>query len=197
MSTQPIPRLTVDQYLEMERAAEFRSEYIDGQVFAMSGGSRHHALIAMEVGARLNEQLRGRPCAVAGSDLRLYCKPGQVLTYPDIVVFCEPAQFLDGDEDTLTDATVIVEVLSPSTRNFDRGEKFHCYRGLPSFQEYVLVEQAAIRAEHYVRQSDGAWLLRELSGTDAQIKLESIGCKLTLGSLYERVKFRSESRNSL
>jgi Uma2 family endonuclease len=86
---------------------------------------------------------------------------------------------------------VIVEVLSRSTRNFDRGEKFHCYRGLPSFREYVLVEQDAIQAEHYVRQADGASLLRELSGPEAEIGLDSIGCRLKLGSLHERVKFKT------
>jgi Uma2 family endonuclease len=183
--------LTVAQYLEIERAADFRSEYVDGEVVAMSGGSRRHALIDMAVGARLDEQLRGRPCAVAGSDLRLYSKPSQILTYPDIVVFCEPAQFLDGDEDTLTDAIVIVEILSKSTRNFDRGEKFHCYRGLPSFQEYILVDQDAIRAEHYVRQSHGAWLMRELSDPEAVLRLDSIGWHLNLGSLYKRIKFKT------
>lgn len=144
----------------------------------------------MAVGASLNQQLRDRPCAVAGSDLRLYCKPAQVLTYPDIVAFCEPAQFPDGDEDTLTDATVIIEVLSPSTRNFDRGEKFHYYRGLPSLTDYLLLEQDAIHAELYTRQPDGAWLLRELSGSDKDIDLRSIGCTLRLGTLYERVTFK-------
>jgi Uma2 family endonuclease len=118
-----------------------------------------------------------------------------VLTYPDLVVFCEPAQFLGGDngeeQDTLTDAVVIVEVLSRSTRNFDRGGKFHCYRGLPSFSEYLLIEQDSIRAEHYVRQPDGSWLLRELSGHEAEIGLDSISCRLQLGTLYERVQLKA------
>jgi Uma2 family endonuclease len=93
----------------------------------------------MAAGARLNEQLRVRPCAVAGSDLRLYCKPANILTYPDLVVFCEPAQVMDHDADTLADAVVIIEVFSPSTQNYDRGEKFRFYRRLPSFCEYVLL----------------------------------------------------------
>ena len=117
----------------MERAAEFRSEYIDGEVFAMAGGSVNHAVIAAAVGASIGAQLEDRPCAVVGSDLRLFCPRDQMLTYPDVMVFCEPAKFLDGDRDTLIDATVIVEVLSPSTQNYDRGEKFRFYRGLPSF----------------------------------------------------------------
>ncbi len=192
MSTQPGPLVTVEQYLRIERAAQFRSEYIEGEVVAMSGGSRNHAFIAAEVLALLNFQLRGRPCGVAGSDLRLFCKQANVLTYPDLVIACEPAKYLDDDEDTLTDATVIVEVLSPSTRNFDRGEKFRCYRGLPSFREYLLLEQDAIRAEHYVRQPDGTWLLRELSGANTEIVLDSIGCRLILGELYSRAKIEPQ-----
>ncbi len=179
----------MEQYLEIERAAEFRSEYLNGEVFAMAGGGRKHALIAAAVVARLDEQLGNRPCAVAGSDLRLFCQQAQMLTYPDIVVFCEPAQFLDGDTDTLVDATAIVEVLSPSTQNYDRGEKFRFYRGLPSFSEYLLLAQDAVRAEHHVRQADGSWLFRESGEPEAVIELKSIGCALQLGSLYRKVNF--------
>jgi Uma2 family endonuclease len=192
MSTQPRPLVTVEQYLRIERAAQFRSEYIEGEVIAMPGGSRNHALIAAEVLIRLGPQLRGTEFAVAGSDTRLFCRQAAVLTYPDCVVFSDNATFLDDDEDTLTDATVIVEVLSPSTRNFDRGEKFRCYRGLPSFQEYLLLEQDAIRAEHYVRQPDGTWLLREVSGASAEIVFDSIGCRLILGELYSRAKIEPQ-----
>jgi Uma2 family endonuclease len=188
MSTQPITHLTVEQYLEIERAAEFRSEYIDGQVYAMAGGAVNHALIALDAAALLLAQLRGRPCTVAGSDLRLFCESANMLTYPDVVVFCKPRKYLDGKRDTLTDATVIIEVLSPSTQNYDRGEKFRFYRGLPSFSEYLLLAQDAIRAEHYVRQHDGAWLLREINGPESEIALTSIGCSLNLGSLYERAE---------
>jgi Uma2 family endonuclease len=189
MATQPISRFTIEQYLTAERAAEFRSEYLNGEIVAMAGGTKNHALIAMAAGARLDEQLRGKPCAVAGSDLRLFCSAANTLTYADVVVFCEPAQFLDGDEDTLTDAVVIIEVLSRSTQNYDRSEKFRLYRSLPSFTEYLLLAQDAMRAEHYVRQPDGAWLFRELNGPDAEIVLNSIGCRLRFATLYERVKF--------
>ena len=189
MSTQPIPRLTVEQYLEIERAAEFRSEYLDGEVYAMAGGAVNHALIALDAAALLLSQLRGRPCTVAGSDLRLYCESYNILTYPDVVVFCNPRRFLDGRKDTLIDATVIIEVLSGSTQNYNRGEKFRFYRALPSFSEYVLLAQDAFRAEHYVRQPDASWLLRELKGPEAEIGLKSIDCRLRLADLYERVEF--------
>ena len=127
MSTQPLPIFTVAQYLAKERVADQRSEYFQGAIYAMGGGSRNHALIAKEAGASLNRQLKGTPCAVAGSDLRVFCNKSHVLTYPDVVVFCESATFLDSERDTLTDATIIVEVLSPSTRNYDRREKFRLY----------------------------------------------------------------------
>lgn len=189
MASQPVTRFTVEQYLQIERTAHYRSEYLNGEIHAMAGGGVNHALIIMAAGARLDEQLRGTRCAVASNDLRLSCPRVNVLTYPDVVVFCEPRKFLDDDKDTLSDATVIIEVLSVSTRNYDRGEKFRYYRGLPSFAEYLLLSQDEIRAEHHVRQPDGSWLFRELMDPATAIELKSIGCALPLGALYERVEF--------
>jgi Uma2 family endonuclease len=189
MSTQPVPHLTFDQYLEIERAAEFRSEYMHGQMYAMAGASRNHGRIVANAMASLWEQLRGRDCEAASNDLRVYSAPAGVSLYPDIVVTCGPDKFHDKLFDTLVDATSIIEVLSPSTRNFDRGEKFHYYRALPSFAEYLLLSQDAIRAEHYARQPDGSWLFREFTNPGDVIELKSIGCRLTLESLYERVVF--------
>jgi Uma2 family endonuclease len=180
---------TVEEYLAMERAAEFRSEYLNGGVQPMTDGGIDHALIIAAVLSRLGEQLRGKPCAAVGSDLRVFCKPANILTYPDVVVICGPRKLLDSQKDTLTDATVIVEVLSPSTKDYDRGEKFRSYRGLPSFEEYLLLEQDSIRAEHHVRQPDGSWVFREFDGPDCVIELKSIGCRLALGTVYERVEF--------
>jgi len=180
--------VTIDQYLEAERRAEFKSEYIDGEIFPMSGASLNHAMMSAAVVAALIQQLRDRNCSVAGSDLRLYCERARVLTYPDAVVFCEPARFKDGEQDTLVDATVIVEVLSPSTKNYDRSEKFHCYRGLASFTEYVLLLQSQVGAEHYVRQPDGSWLMREWSEPDTVLDLKSIDCSLRLGDLYLKAR---------
>jgi Uma2 family endonuclease len=188
MSSQPIKLLTVEQYLEIERAAEFRSEYLNGEMFAMAGGSINHGMIAADTLIRIGEQLRGKPCAVVGSDVRLFCKPANVFTYPDLFVFCGPRKYLDAEKDTLLDTTVIVEVLSPSTQNYDRGEKFRYYRGLPSFAEYLLLAQDAIRAEHHVRQDDGSWVFRELNGPDVWIELKSVGCTLQLGDLYEHAE---------
>jgi Uma2 family endonuclease len=189
MSTQALPYLTVEQYLEAERGAETRSEYLAGAVYAMSGASRAHAHIVAAVSYELYGQLRGRNCAVATTDLRLAVRQHDLVTYPDIFVTCGPDRFLDDRKDTLTDATVVIEVLSPSTKNYDRGEKFRFYRALPSFCEYLLLAQDEIRAELYVRQPDGSWLMREYCSASDEIALVSIGCTLRLAAVYERVEF--------
>ena len=191
MSTQALTYLTAEQYLEIDRKAEERSEYINGEMFAMARGTLNHARIAASALTLLTEQLRGRRCEAIGSDLRLHCAQYRMFTYPDVYVTCGPDRFLDAERDTLTDATVIVEVLSPSTMNYDRGEKFRFYRGLPSFAEYLLLAQDTMRAEHHVRQSDGSWLFREFTNPADEIELKSIGCRLRLQSLYERVEFEA------
>jgi len=183
--------ISTERYLEIERAAEFRSEYIDGQMVTGTGGTVHHAWIVSNTLFCISGQLRGSSCAASNSDLRLFCAQHRVFTYPDIVVTCGPARLLDARRDTITDATMIAEVLSPSTKFYDRGEKFLFYRSLPSFSEYLLLSQDKIFAEHYRRQLDGAWLLREFDSPTAEIGLTSIGCRLLLGSLYERVEFET------
>jgi Uma2 family endonuclease len=189
MATQPLPILSAEQYLELDRSAEFRSEYFDGQMFLMSGGTRNHSRVVGNALAALHRQLGDSACEVAGSDLRLASSKHPSYTYPDIVVTCGPDKFLDNRRDTITDATLVIEVLSPSTRNYDRGEKFLFYRSLPSFSEYLLLSQDSIRAEHHVRQPDGAWLFREFTSASDVVELKSIGCSLQLESLYRRVEF--------
>jgi Uma2 family endonuclease len=192
MSTQALPRFSISEYLKIERAAETRSEYLQGTIVAMAGASRNHAWIGTATVSRLEQQLRGKTCGPAGRDVRLYIAKYDILTYPDVIVTCGPDVFLDNEKDTITDATVIVEVLSPSTQTYNRREKFRYYRGLPSFAEYLLLAQDAIRAEHHVRQPDGSWLLREIADPTAVIELTSIECRLPLGALYERVQFEEK-----
>jgi Uma2 family endonuclease len=193
MSTHAVPYLTPEQYLEIEEANQFRSEYIDGGMFAMAGATRNHGRVVGNAFAILREQLRGRRCEAASTDLRVYCPEGRMFTYPDVVVTCGPDMFLDNRRDTITDATMIVEVLSPSTCNYDRGEKFRYYRSLASFCEYLILAQDEFRAEHHVRQPDGSWLFREYTSPATQIELKSIDCHLHLESLYDRVEFPAEA----
>lgn len=193
VSTQTVPYLTPEQYLEIERAAETRSEYLAGTMYSMAGTSVNHAFIVTAATVSLYSQLQGRKCTAFATDLRLFVRKHNLITYPDVFVTCPPFQLLDGRQDTLVDATVIVEVLSPSTKNYDRGEKFLFYRALPSFSEYLLLAQDEVRAEHHVRQADGSWLLRDYSAASDEIELKSISCRLRLADVYERVEFETAS----
>jgi Uma2 family endonuclease len=189
MSTQAKPYLTPEQYLEIERAAECKSEYFNGEMFAMAGGSLDHGRIFRNLLFLLNGQLRGRSCEVAGSDLRLRVSPTGLYTYPDIVVFCGRPQFADSRTDTITDATVIIEVLSPSTVNYDRGFKFEQYRRVPSLKDYIVIAQDRVYLEYWTLQVDGSWNLRETSDLNEVIQLPSIECSFRLAEAYERVEF--------
>ncbi len=192
MSTQPVTHLTPEEYLEIDRKNEFRSEYVGGEMFAMSGGTRNHSRLVLNTARQLAEQLDRGPCELAMGDLRLYSAKHRIFTYPDILVTCGPDQYLDTRRDTITDATAIAEVLSPSTKNYDRSQKFDFYRSLPSFSEYLLLAQDEVRAEHHVRLPDASWLFREFTSPGDIIELKSIGCRLELQSLYDRVEFGAE-----
>ena len=191
MSSQPIAFLTPEEYLEIEEKNEFRSEFVHGEMFAMAETTSNHSWIVSNVQGRLWEQLRGRTCGVRTNEKRLYIAQFEAFTYPDVVVTCDPDR-LYKDGRTITDATVIVEVLSPSTKNYDRSEKFDFYRSLPSFAEYLLLAQDAMRGERHTRLPDGSWLFREFTAPTDIIELKSIGCRLELQTLYERVEFARE-----
>ena len=159
MSAVPKPFLTPQEYVARERRAEIKSEYLRGEVFAMSGASRKHNLIAGNVNRVLGEQLRERECEVYPGDMRVKVSPTGLYTYPDVTVACGEPEFEDAEVDTLLNPRVIVEVLSPSTADYDRGRKFTHYRRLPSLREYVLISQECPLVEHYVRQGQDEWLL--------------------------------------
>jgi Uma2 family endonuclease len=187
MAAQSQVAISAEEYLARERSGEWKHEYHDGEVVAMVGASEAHNLIAGNAFAGLHAQLRGRPCRVYPSDLRVRVSQAGLYTYPDLTVVCGPAQFADDHRDTLLNPTVIVEVLSPSTEGYDRGRKFQQYRTLESLREYLLIAQDARHVEHFVRQGDHQWLLSEASAPDAVLHLPSIGCALSLADLYEKV----------
>lgn len=190
MSVQPKPFLTPDQYLEIERAAEFKSEYFDGEMFAMAGATEAHNLITVNVIGELRQQLKGRPCRTYASDMRVWIAKNGLYTYPDVVIVCGEPRFKEDRRDNLLNPTVLVEVLSPSTEAYDRGGKFALYRQLPSLQEYVLIAQDKRHIERYARQPDGSgWLLSEASGEEGSLFLPAIGCRLALSEVYDRVEF--------
>lgn len=188
MSLQPKTHLTPEEYLAIERKAEYKSEYFNGEMFVMAGASERHALIVTNVVAELRGQLRHRPCTVYSTDLRVRVSPTGLYTYPDVIVVCGQAQFADDQKDTLLNPTLIVEVLSESTKDYDRGGKFEHYRSLASLSEYVLIAQDKYHVEHFVRQPDNRWLLWETNRLEDTIHLPSIECALALIEVYDKVE---------
>ena len=192
MSTQPKAFLTPEQYLEIERKAEFKSEYYQGEMFAMAGARSDHNLIVDSLVAHLYPQLRPRRCLIYSSDQRVRVSATGLYTYPDVVVVCGEPQYVDEESDTLTNPTLIIEVLSPSTEAYDRGRKFEHYRSLPSLREYLLVETDRVHVDLYTRQDRGQWLLTAAGRAEDTIELSSIDCKLTLAEIYEKTKLTRE-----
>jgi len=190
MASQQEPLRTPEEYLAFERAAESKHEYLDGRIYAMSGTTRNHVRVTMNVGALLHGQLRGRPCEPFGSDLRVRVPQTGLYTYPDVSVVCGGARFDDDRFDVLLNPTVLVEVLSPTTESYDRGEKFAHYRRIPTLQEYVLFAQDRVHVERFARTgADGdQWLLTVIDDPARALELPSIGCTLGLGEVYERVE---------
>lgn len=194
MATQPRIHISPEDYLTTERAAEMRSEYHDGEVFAMAGASYAHNLIVANLIAALRPRLRGGSCAVLPSDLRLWIEASRRYVYPDVTVVCGDPRFTDEHRDTLTNPIVLVEVLSKATEAYDRGEKFELYRTLPSFAEYLLFAQDRPHCEHFVRQPGDRWLLTEEHRLDVPLELASIGCELTLEEVYEEIPWSGGPR---
>ena len=188
MSTQPKPYLTTAEYLEIERQSEIKHEYFAGEMFAMSGASEEHILIVGNIHAGIHQQLKGRPCKVYASDMRVKVDATGLYTYPDVVAVCGKAEFEDDEVDTLLNPMLVVEVLSDSTEAYDRGKKFEHYRSVPSVCEYLLIAQDRYHAERYVRLDDGRWALSEFQGLEGEIELSSIGCTISLADIYDKVE---------
>ncbi len=180
--------ISPEEYLEMERQAETKSEYIAGEIFAMAGASRSHNLIVRNISRGLDPQREGQACEVYTNDMRVEVDPTGLYTYPDVVIVCGQPQFKDAGEDTLLNPTVIMEVLSDSTASYDRGEKFEHYGTLPSLTDYLLIAQDRAAIEQRVR-TDRGWQLAFHYGLDAVVPLPSIGCALPLSDVYDRIEF--------
>jgi Uma2 family endonuclease len=187
MSTLPKAFLTPEQYLEIERSAERRSEYYRGEMFAMAGAGLAHNVLVANLVAGLHAQLRSRPCRVLPSDMRVLVAATGLYTYPDATVVCGEPQFTDQRFDTLTNPNLIVEVLSPSTEAYDRGRKFEQYGAIASLQEYLLVASDRVHVDLYTRQADGRWLLTSANRLEGKLELESVNCRVALAELYEKV----------
>ena len=188
MSSQIKTFVTPAEYVARERQSEFKSEYLNGEVFAMTGASRKHNLVTGNAFASLREQLKNGPCEIYVSDMRVKVAASAFYTYPDVVVVCDEPQFEDEEVDTLVNPTLLIEVLSTSTERYDRIAKTSCYRTLDSLQEHLLVAQHEIRIEQYVRQSHGEWAQYEYGSLDRVVELKSIDCLLPLRDVYDKVQ---------
>ena len=192
---EPDPRqMSESDYLAFEETSTIKHEYVNGEVYAMTGAGWNHNLINGNTQTTLNSQLADKPCGVVSSDMRLKVESKSVsFRYPDTMVICGEPEFADDRTDTITNPIVIVEVLSPSTALKDRNEKLQEYISVSSVQEYVLISQHEAKVEVYTRQQSGTWLYTPLNGLDASIELTSIDCTLALAKLYAKVNFERSS----
>jgi len=198
---QPQPTYTVEEYLTLERQAEERHEYLDGQIYAMAGESLEHSVICINIAAELRNQLKGKPCSTLSPNMKIYSGPPikeqrttkGMFSYADVTVVCGEPLFHNEHRDVLLNPTVIIEVLSPTTEAFDRGEKFLRYRThIETMTEYVLVSQSRPLIEHFLRQAGGQWLYSSAGEQEDSLYLASIECRLQLSEVYDRITFSPE-----
>jgi Uma2 family endonuclease len=182
-----------EEYLELEVNSEERHEYIDGQIIPTTGGTPNHNQIALNFSGALNFDLKRQPYRVFVTDQRLWIPNKRIHTYPDVVVVATPLQLQEGRKDTITNPLMIVEVLSKSTQNYDRAEKFAAYRTIPSFQEYLLIDQYTMHVEQYSKTDNNKWIFSEYENLDMTISLASVPFQIILEDIYDKVDFEAES----
>jgi Uma2 family endonuclease len=180
---------TPEEYLLVERGAAYRSEYLDGEIYAMAGASRAHNTIVNNLSGEFHRLLKGTPCQGMSQDMKVDTRDAGLYAYPDYVIVCGEQRYLDSHEDVLINPQVIVEVLSPSTEKYDRTTKFDRYSRLETLREYVLVAQERPRIEHYVRQNDGNWVNNVILGLDASLALATVDAAVCLADIYDRITF--------
>jgi Uma2 family endonuclease len=192
-----LPAFTPDEYLAFERSSESKHEYLDGLIYAMVGSSPEHSTICVNVSEVITRQLRGTPCRPFSADMKIHCLSSPSTTrrrrglfaYPDLIVVCGEPVFHDTQRDVLVNPTLIVEVLSPSTEAYDRGEKFLRYQELTALTDYLLVAQRYPCLEHFAKQANGQWLLTIETHLSSSLCIASINCRLPLAEVYEWVQF--------
>ena len=185
--------MTPEEYLVWERAAETKHEYAAGKLYSMAGTSRQHVRISVNLVRHLGNALAGKTCEVFNNDLRVWIPRRRAYNYPDVIVVCGEAEFLDNQFDTLLNPVLVIEVLSPSTARRDLNTKFRDYRSLDSFAEYVVIAQDERAIEHFVKREDGIWAIQEVGD---ELRLVSVPVVLSLNEIYARVEFSEEPKNT-
>lgn len=181
-------KFTVEEYLELENASEEKHEYYQGEIFDMAGGKQEHNLVTMNLYRELGNKLRGKPCRPNNSETRIHIKTNGLFTYPDVSIVCGKPEYLNDDEFNLLNPSVIFEVLSPSTKSYDRGDKFKLYRAIPTLREYILIDPDKINVEAYYINGDNEWALRELNEISESLSIQTVGITLPLTDIYEDTK---------
>jgi Uma2 family endonuclease len=190
---QPLPhKMSEEEYLAFERASEFKNEYADGQVIPMQVEKLSHNLICTNSSAILIRELSNKNCYVLALRMRVKTLATRRYSYPDIVLICGEPEFIGYERDTITNPTILIEILSPTTEKEDRGKKLREYRQIESLQEYLLISQETPQIERYLRQKEKDWLYSEVSGLESKIVLPSIGITLALSDVYKKVNFPEE-----
>ena len=179
---------TPEEYLEFEINSENRHEYINGEIVLMTGGTPNHNQIALNLSGALNFALKRQPYRVFVTDQRLWIPRKRIYTYPDVMVVQGELQFQEGRRDTITNPLIIAEVLSESTRSYDKDAKFAAYRTIPSFQEYLLIDQYTMHIEHYFKTERKRWTFYEYDDTDEILSLNSFSFQITLADIYDKVE---------
>lgn len=187
--------LTVEAYFELAETAQGRIEYCNGEVFAMGGASLNHNRITINISSLLNARFKGGPSEVFAGDLRVQIEKDRHYLYPDIVVVCNGLDLMEGRFDTIVNPAVIMEVLSDSTKDYDRGSKFTPYRTIPTLTDYILIDQEAVHIEYFSRESRGVWRLRELFDMDGVLAIGSIDTILLISEIYDRVRMPGMDRS--
>jgi Uma2 family endonuclease len=180
---------TPEEYLELEATADYKSEYIEGQIIAMAGASINHNRISLNLSSGLNFAFRDKNYEVFMSDMRLWIPQKLIYTYPDVMIVADEPEFFNNRLDTITNPQVIIEVLSKSTKGYDKKGKFEAYRTIPTFQEYLLIDQNRIHVEQFSKTGKKRWNLCEYDEEDENISLETLPFEISLQDLYNKVKF--------
>jgi len=188
MSSLPKHRHSAEEYLALDREADYKSEYVAGEIFAMGGASPKHVLIAGNTAREFGNRLRDTHCQVYSADLRVQADADNAYYYPDVAVVCGRPEYRDGRRDTVTNPLIIVEVLSPATRNYDRGDKFARYRKLGSLREYILIDQESCHVEHFVRK-EGSWEFSEIDDCQGTLEVPTLGVAIPLAEIYAKLEF--------
>ncbi|MFT3880994.1 MAG: Uma2 family endonuclease [Gemmatales bacterium] len=197
MSAVPKRRLTLEEYFAIEREAPFKSEFFDGEMFAMAGATSPHNIIKENMIGELYSRLKGGPCRTMSSDQRVKVDRTGLVTYPDIVIYCGKLEYAAEDQDTITNPVAIIEVLSPSTEKYVRGTKFRNYQLMPTFMEYILVDQNEPVCERFIRQADGSWGLVSFVGLESELVFTSVEARIPLKDIYAGVVFSEQPQNQV